>query len=182
MAPKSISIVWPQPIFRLSGCSKKLKAAGLVGYITEDDDKDANRLITYENLSEQQLALIELVRKTLSDGLTSGRVRAVKSSAIADEKILGSHPTFGVLTIEDAVDAMVIDDRSVNQHPFMEANNRRTPILSTLDLVEDSRERNYHRAKRPHASNPSASGRLPVHPRHRTGAVTPSDDGSRGRR
>jgi hypothetical protein len=119
------------------GVLEKLKAAGLVGYITEDDDKDANRLITYENLSEQQLALIELVRKTLSDGLTSGRVRAVKSSAIADEKILGSHPTFGVLTIEDAVDAMVIDDRSVNQHPFMEAHNRRTPILSTLDLLED---------------------------------------------
>jgi hypothetical protein len=119
------------------GVLEKLKAAGLVGYITEDDDKDANRLITYEKLSDQQLYLIELIRKTLSDGLTSGRVRAIKSPAIADEKILGSHPTFSVLTIEDTVDALVIDDRAVNQHPFMEANNRRTPILSTLDLLED---------------------------------------------
>jgi hypothetical protein len=81
--------------------------------------------------------LIELVRKTLSDGLTSGRVRAVKSPPIGDEEILGSHPTFTVLGIEDAVDALVIDDRYVNQHPFMEANNRRTPILTTLDLLGD---------------------------------------------
>jgi hypothetical protein len=52
-------------------------------------------------------------------------------------KILESHPTFSVLGIEDAVDALVIDDRFVNQHPFMEANNRRTPILTTLDLLDD---------------------------------------------
>jgi hypothetical protein len=119
------------------GVLAKLKAAGLVAYITEDEDNDANRLITYENLSDQQLGLIEVVRETLSDGLTSGRVRAVKSPAIADEKILGSHPTFTVLGIDETVDALVIDDRFVNQHPFMEANNRRTPILSTLNLLED---------------------------------------------
>jgi hypothetical protein len=52
-------------------------------------------------------------------------------------KILESHATFSVLGIEDAVDALVIDDRFVNQHPFMEANNRRTPILTTLDLLDD---------------------------------------------
>jgi hypothetical protein len=119
------------------GVLAKLKAAGLIAYITEAEDNDANRLITYENLSDQQLDLIELIRKTLSDGLASGRVRAVKSPPIGDEKILGSHPTFAVLGIEDAVDALVIDDRFVNQHRFMEANNRRTPILSTLDLLED---------------------------------------------
>jgi hypothetical protein len=60
------------------GVLAKLKAAGLVAYITEDEDNDANRLITYENLSDQQLGLIEVVRETLLDGLTSGRVRAVK--------------------------------------------------------------------------------------------------------
>jgi thioredoxin-like negative regulator of GroEL len=119
------------------GVLAKFKAAGLVAYITEDDDKDANRLVSYENLSDQQLELIELIRKTLSEGLRSGRVIAVKSPPIGDEKLLGSHPTFSVLGIEDAVDALVIDDRCVNQHPFMEAHNRRTPILSTLDLLKD---------------------------------------------
>jgi len=119
------------------GVLAKLKAAGLVAYVTEDEDKDANRLIVYENLSDQQLGLIELIRKTLSDGLVSGRVRAVKSPPIGDEKLLGSHPTFSVLGIEDAVDALVVDDRFVNRHSFMEANNRRTPILTTLDLLDD---------------------------------------------
>jgi hypothetical protein len=115
----------------------KIKAAGLVSYVTEDKNNDANRLITYEDLSAQQLDLIGLIRKTLSEGLTSGRVKAVKSPQIGDEKLLGSHPTFTVLGIEDAVDSLVVDDRFVNQHPFMEVNNRRTPILTTLDVLDD---------------------------------------------
>ena len=69
------------------GVLAKLKAAGLVAYITEDEDNEANRLISHENLSDQQLGLIELIRKTLADGLASGRVRAVKSPPIGDEKI-----------------------------------------------------------------------------------------------
>lgn len=119
------------------GMLAKLKAAGLVAYITEDENEDANRLITYADLSAQQLDLIELIRKALSDGLAGGRVRAVKSLPMGDEKLLGSHPTFSVLGIEDAVDGLVVDDRFVNQHRFMETNNRRTPILTTLDLMDD---------------------------------------------
>lgn len=119
------------------GLLGKLTAAGLVAYVTEDEDKDANRLISYEDLSDQQLSLIELIRKTLADALEAGRVSAVKSPRIGDEKLLGTHPTFSVLGIEDAVDALVIDDRCVSQHPFMEVNNRRTPILTTLDLLDD---------------------------------------------
>jgi hypothetical protein len=67
------------------GLLAKLKPAGLDAYITEDVNKDTNRLITYENLSDQQLGLIELIRKTVSDGLASGRIRAVKSPPIGDE-------------------------------------------------------------------------------------------------
>ena len=119
------------------GVISKIRAAGLTAHITEDYDRDANRLIAYEKLSEQQLGLIELIRKTLSDGLASRHVRAVKSPSIGDEELLGSHPTFSVLGIDDAVDALVVDDRFVNQHPFMEANHRRTPILTTVDLLVD---------------------------------------------
>lgn len=119
------------------GVLSKLRAAGLVPFVTEDENGDANRLISYSNLSDRQLELIEIIRRTLSDGLAMGRVKAVTSPPVGDEKLLGSHPTFGVLGIEEAVDAMVVDDRFVNQHSFMEANNRRTPILTTLDLIDD---------------------------------------------
>jgi hypothetical protein len=119
------------------GVLTKLKAAGLVAYVTEDEDKDVNRLLTYENLSDQQLGLIELIRKTLSDGLASGRVRAAKTPRNSDEELLASHPTFSILGIEDVVDAFVIDDRCVNRHLFVEANDRKTSILTTLDLLDD---------------------------------------------
>jgi hypothetical protein len=119
------------------GVLARLKAAGIVAYVTEDESKDANRLISHESLSDQQLYLIEVIRRTLSDGLSSGRVRAVKSPLMGDEKLLESHPTFSVLGIEDAIDALVVDDRFVNRHLFMEANNRKTPIFTTLDLLDD---------------------------------------------
>jgi hypothetical protein len=133
------------------GVLSKLRAAGLVAYVTEDEDKDANRLITYENLSKQQLDLIELIRKTLSDGLAAGRIKAVKSPPIGDEKLLGLHPTFSVLGIEDAVEAMIIDDRYVNQHAFMDSTNRRTPILTTLDLLNDLARKGVLSAQSAHA-------------------------------
>ena len=47
------------------------------------------------------------------------------------------HPTFGVLGIDAAVDAFVVDDRSINRHLQMSARGRQTPILTTLDLLDD---------------------------------------------
>jgi hypothetical protein len=127
--------------FQTVGILRKLKGAGLTAYITEAEDKDANRLIAFESLSAEQLDIIESIRKTLADGLESGKVKAVKSRAPDDGEPIRSHPTFGVLGIEAPVDACVVDDRFVNRHAFMDLGNRRTPILTTIDLLDDLAER-----------------------------------------
>ena len=57
------------------GLLDKLKAAGLTAYVSESTDADATRLISFENLSAQALDIIETIRRTLSEGLKSKRIR-----------------------------------------------------------------------------------------------------------
>jgi pimeloyl-ACP methyl ester carboxylesterase len=119
------------------GVLDKLKAAGLTAYVTERMDADTNRLISYESLSAQELDIIEIIRRSLSEGIKSKRIRALRSSEIEGEDAVWLHPPFGVLGVNAAVDAFVVDDRSINCHLHMSAHDRQTPILTTLDLLDD---------------------------------------------
>ncbi len=123
---------------RTIGVLGRLKAAGLTAYVSESEDDDSNRLLTFENLSTQQLEVIETIRESLADGLKSGRVRAVRSTQTEDDdNPVKMHPTFAILSIESEVDAFVVDDRFVNRYLTIDRNDRRTPILSTLDVMDD---------------------------------------------
>ena len=115
----------------------KLKAAGLTAYVSETTDADANRLISFESLSAREFDIIEIIRRSLSEGIKSKRVRALRSSESEGDNEVWLHPTFGVLGIDAAVDAFVVDDRSINRHLQMSAHDRQTPILTTLDLLDD---------------------------------------------
>src|ERR1700752_1779328 len=88
-------------------------------------------------LSAQALDIIETIRRSLSEGIKSKRIRALRSSETEGARSSGVIPTFGVLGINEAVDAFVVDDRSINRHLYMTAHGRQTPILTTLDLLDD---------------------------------------------
>jgi hypothetical protein len=61
----------------------------------------------------------------------------LRSTETEGENKVWLHPTFGVLGINEAVDAFVVDDRSINRHVHMTANGRQAPIVTTLDLLDD---------------------------------------------
>ena len=63
--------------------------------------------------------------------------RALRSSETEENNEVWLHPTFGVLGIDAAVDAFVVDDRSINRHLYMMAHDTQAPILTTLDLLDD---------------------------------------------
>lgn len=127
---------------RTVGVLGKVKAAGFTAYVSENEDDDSNRLIAFEHLSSQQLDVIEAIRKTLAQGVKAGRVHAVRSMQIEeDEKPFKTHPTFAVLNLDTEVDAFVVDDRFVNRYLNIERNGRPTPVLSSLDLIDDLAER-----------------------------------------
>ena len=119
------------------GVLDKLKDAGLTAYISESIDADATRLISVEKLSVQALDIIETIRHSLSEGIKSKRVRALRSSEPEGDETLSLHPTFGVLGINEAVDAFVVDDRSISRHLDITAHDQQTPILTTLDILDD---------------------------------------------
>ena len=127
-----LSVTYLQAIDALG----KLKAANVTAYITESEDKEANSLLELESLGKLQLAHIEQIRSALAAGIASGRVRAARSTTAAeDDQLFRLHPTYGTLGLVDAADAIVVDDRFINQHPTVTAKGRTNPILSSLDVL-----------------------------------------------
>lgn len=126
---------------RTVGVLDKLHAAGLKVFIHESEDSEANRLIDFEVLADGQLEIIEAIRQTVAGGLTSGRVHAAGTREAEEHEDIRAHPTFAVLGMGDHVDALVIDDRFVNQHATMTDENVQTPIITTQELLQDLADR-----------------------------------------
>jgi hypothetical protein len=126
---------------RTVGVLDKLFAAGLTVFIHQSEDIEANQLIAFEALSGRQLDVIEAIRRTLANGIRSGRVHAAPSRDAEQGEIMRMHPTFAVFGAGENVDAFVVDDRYVNQHTTMTDTTKQTPIMTTLDLLKDLADR-----------------------------------------
>jgi hypothetical protein len=72
--------------------------------------------LRYETLTAQAARVIEDIRKSLADGIVSGKVALSHAPKINDERIgsLPNHPTLEIIGTA-GVDIVVIDDRYVNQ-------------------------------------------------------------------
>lgn len=120
-----------------AGVLGKLKAAGLRTSITQSEDSEANSLLDVQSFGTQQLAYIEQIRSSLAAGLASGRVTAARATQETDDDPLPRmHPTYGVLGLVTAADALVVDDRFINQHPTMTSEARTVPVLCSLDVLD----------------------------------------------
>jgi hypothetical protein len=120
-----------------AGVLGKFKAAGLKAYIGQSEDRDADALLELEHFGKRQLAYIEQIRNSLARGLVSGRVSAAPTTQESDDDLLPrSHPTFGVLGLVGVADALVVDDRFINQHPNMTNESGTVPVLSSLDVLD----------------------------------------------
>jgi len=58
-----------------------------------------------------------------------------------DDKPFKMHPTLAILSLESEVDAFVVDDRFVNRYLTFDGNDRKTSILSSLDVMDDLAEK-----------------------------------------
>lgn len=120
---------------RAAGLLAKLRQARLRVSISADEDQEANALIEMDGLSDEQLSVIEVIRRTLADGLRSGRVLAARATHVEEERALQAHPSMAVLNVSQPVAAILCDDRYINQHPNIVVNEQVTPIVTTLDLL-----------------------------------------------
>ena len=117
---------------------EKLKAAGLRGVVSPRTASDVNDLISYEGISEEVKEAIKRTSDALSSRIESGHVRIGRSRNFSEagEKSIPEHPTIGIMALAPHCDAVIIDDRFINQHESIGDGSTEKPIFSTLDLLD----------------------------------------------
>jgi hypothetical protein len=61
--------------------------------------------------------------------------RSIRLDQVKDGPIT-KHPTLGVVALAAHCDAIITDDRFLNQHVNIDDGDGPTPILTTLDLID----------------------------------------------
>ena len=121
------------------GVLGKFSAAGFRLIISERVVSDANQFIAYERIATEAKNHIEHIRSTLNSRIESGKVKVNRRTSSAREwknQAIFEHPTAGLMSSTSRCDAIIVDDRSLNQHANFVDNDAKTPIISTLDVLD----------------------------------------------
>ena len=124
--------------FQYLGILEKLQAAGFKPIISPQKVSETNQLISYERISGTAKDAIERIRSALNSRIETGKIkigRQINADQPADRSLSG-HPTFGVFSLAKGCDAIISDDRFLNQHPNFGNNGASMPVFSTLDLID----------------------------------------------
>ena len=115
------------------GLLGKLKDAGLRGVVSSDYLAEADLLLSVEEISGDILSCIERVRLILNKEIYSGKVKLDRMNPNEHgEEHIRIHPTFGMPAIARLCDALIIDDRVLNQNNSIDSS----VIITTLDLLD----------------------------------------------
>ena len=112
------------------GILGKLRAAGFRPIVSPRTESETNQLISYESISDKAKNAIEHIRSAVNSRIESGKIKVSRRISVSQpkERLIYEHPTAGVLYFPKYCDAIISDDRVLNQHP--------PPIFSTLDLID----------------------------------------------
>ena len=120
------------------GILEKLKAAGLRPIASPRTVSEADQLISYEGISGRVGDALERIRSVLSARIESGKIKVGRrrNAEDSDEKLISEHPSVGVVALAGNCDAIVSDDRFINQHANIGDDGSQVPLFSTLDLLD----------------------------------------------
>ena len=124
--------------FQYLGILEKLQAAGFTPIVSPRKVFETNQLISYERISGEAEEAIERIRSAVNLGIEAGKIK-VGRQINADqpaERLLSGQPTFDVFSLGKGCDAVILDDRCLNQHANFGEGDALTPIFSTLDLID----------------------------------------------
>jgi hypothetical protein len=117
----------------------KLRAAGFTAVIPVGEIRQADQFIERENLSDRAAAVIESIRRSLADGIASGKVIVAKASKEPSDDVpnerIKHHPGFSVMELASVVDAVVVDDRYMNRHRSVTTGSGEQPVYTSYDLL-----------------------------------------------
>ncbi len=120
------------------GILEKLQAAGFRPIASPREVSEANALIAYESISGKVNEVIERIRSAVSSRIETGRIKVGRRRNVdePEEQSLSEHPTVGVIALARDCDAIIADDRFLNQHVHIEDSGHQTQLFSTLDLFD----------------------------------------------
>lgn len=120
--------------FQTTKLLTNLADAGFRVFVPKSAIREANALVELDDHAENFMRVIEVLRKALSVGMSQGKVRVDKVIGDTDLK---SHPNVAVLQLAGQVEAIVSDDRCLNQYQHLGENDAQTPTVTSLDLLAD---------------------------------------------
>ncbi|MEW8051279.1 MAG: HNH endonuclease [Candidatus Thiodiazotropha sp.] len=120
------------------GILEKLRAAGLRAIASPREVSEANALIAYEGISDKVIEAIGHIRSAVNSRIETGRIRVgrQRKGDEPDEHLISQHPSIGVIALAGDCDAVISDDRLLNQHAHVDDGSAQAPIFTTLDILE----------------------------------------------
>lgn len=120
------------------GILEKLEAAGFRPIASPRKVSESNELISYESISSKINDAIEHIRSAINSRIESGKIKVDRRHNIdePEEKSISQHPTVGVIALARNCDAIIADDRFLNQHANISEGGSKSPLYSTLDLLD----------------------------------------------
>ena len=120
------------------GLLEKLKDAGLRAVASPREISEVDALIAYGHLSDEVIDIIERIRDSLNSRIESGRVRVSSRHKFDEvkENSISDHPTIDILALAPQCDAVIVDDRFINQHRSIDSGGTLTPVLCSLDVLD----------------------------------------------
>ena len=120
------------------GLMDRLRAADFTPVVSPSEVSETDALISYEANADKVIASIERIRSALSSRIESGKIKIGRQRQRdnSDEHSIAYHPTVGVLALANVCDAIVVDDRFINQHANIDEAGGTAAVFSTLDLLD----------------------------------------------
>ena len=116
----------------------KLRAAGFEAIASPREEAEVNELLAYNSLSTKVNTAIEHIRSALHKRIEEGKNRIGRQGKSLKEgdADLSDHPTVGTIGLAEVCDAVISDDRFINQHANIEEGDARAHVYTTLDLID----------------------------------------------
>ena len=116
----------------------KLQDAGFRPIISPRTESETNQLISYESISDKAKDAIERIRFAVNSRIESEKIKVGRRINVdqSAEQSISEHPTAGVSFLARHCDAIILDDRYLNQHANIVDGDAHAPIFSTLDLID----------------------------------------------
>ena len=120
------------------GMLEKLQDAGFRAIISPIKESETNQLISYESISGKVKEAIERIRSAVNLRIKLKKIKVDRRTYVdqSEDWSISEHLTAGILSLVKNCDAIISDDRCINQFVNASDDDLTTPIFSTLDLID----------------------------------------------